>query len=264
MKTQNRNAGLGWLNKVPEVTLTFWVIKMMSTTVGETAADYLNFDQGFGLTGTSIVVGLLLAVFLGLQLWKRHYVPACYWAVVLFISVFGTLITDNLTDNYGIPLAASTIAFGIALIAAFILWYKREATLSIHEVDTPTRELFYWLAVLLTFALGTAAGDWLAEGAGLGYLAASAVFGAAILTTAIAYYGFDANATACFWIAYVLTRPFGAACGDLLSQPVSNGGLGFGTANINIAFLSTIVGLVAYLSFSRKNPAVQSIKEVSP
>lgn len=153
-----------WVNKVPEVTLVFWLIKMMSTTVGETAADFLNADLGFGLVNTSFVIGGLLAVSLYFQMRATRYIPALYWLTVVFISVFGTLITDNLTDALHVPLAYSSLFFSVALLATFALWYVREKTLSIHHIDSAGREAFYWLAILFTFALGTAVGDWLAEG----------------------------------------------------------------------------------------------------
>lgn len=241
------------INKVPEVTLVFWLIKMMSTTVGETAADYLNFDLHFGLVGTSVVMGLLLAITLFFQIRAKRYTPALYWIAVVFISVFGTLITDNLSDNLDVPLAASTLSFSMALIATFAIWYMREKTLSIHAVDSVKRELFYWTAILFTFALGTAAGDWVAEGLNLGYAHSALLFGGLIGATALAYYVFKANAVTSFWLAYVLTRPFGASCGDLLSQPVENGGLGWGTTGTSALFLSLIILLVTYLSLTRKN-----------
>src|SRR4051812_21560007 len=146
------------LNKVPEVTLFFWVIKIMCTTIGETAADYLNDDLGFGLSKTTYVTGALLAVLLLVQFRTRRYVPPAYWAVVVVISVFGTLITDNMTDRYEVPLTPSTIVFSITLAIVFAVWYAVERPLSIHTIVTTRREAFYWLAILFTFALGTAAG----------------------------------------------------------------------------------------------------------
>ncbi|MDN4572727.1 hypothetical protein OYT13_11205 [Pandoraea sp. XJJ-1] len=246
-----------WLNKVPEVTLTFWLIKMMSTTVGETAADFLNVNLGFGLTGTSAVMGVLLAVFLGLQVSARRYIPWRYWSTVVFVSVFGTLVTDNLSDNLGVPLAASTLAFSAALLLTFGIWYAKERTLSIHSIDTIKRELFYWTAILLTFALGTAAGDWVAEGLNLGYANSALVFGALIGLAAIARFVFHRSAVTTFWVAYVLTRPFGASCGDLLSQPSSNGGLGLGVVDTSAGFVAAIVVLVLYLSISERAVARQ-------
>lgn len=245
---QNRH----WLNKVPEVTAIFWLIKMMSTTVGETAADYLNFNLSFGLGGTSFVVAILLMVVLFFQVSATRYKPALYWGVVVLVSVFGTLITDNLTDSLGIPLVVSTGVFTVALAATFKYWHVREQTLSIKAVDTPRREGFYWLAILLTFALGTAAGDWVAEGWGMGYGMAALFFGSLIATTALARYLFKADAVLCFWIAYILTRPLGASLGDLLAQPARNGGLGLGTTSTSLLFVALIGGLVIYLSMSNE------------
>lgn len=240
---------ISWLNKVPEVTLFFWLIKMMSTTVGETAADFLNMDLGWGLTNTTLLTGVLFVITLALQLRATRYVPALYWATVLLISVFGTLVTDNLTDRFGVPLAFSTGVFGALLILTFVLWFNEEKTLSIHSITTHKRELFYWVAILFTFSLGTAAGDWVAEGLNLGYFNAATLFGALILLTALAFYLFRANSVLCFWIAYILTRPFGASCGDLLSQSPVNGGVGLGTTGTSILFLLIIISLVGYLTF---------------
>ncbi|WP_049005679.1 membrane protein [Enterobacter cloacae] len=240
---------ISWLNKVPEVTLFFWLIKMMSTTVGETAADFLNMDFGWGLTNTTLLTGVLFVITLALQLRATRYVPALYWATVLLISVFGTLVTDNLTDRFGVPLAFSTGVFGALLILTFVLWFNEEKTLSIHSITTRKRELFYWVAILFTFSLGTAAGDWVAEGLNLGYFNAATLFGALILLTALAFYLFRANSVLCFWIAYILTRPFGASCGDLLSQSPVNGGVGLGTTGTSILFLLIIISLVGYLTF---------------
>jgi uncharacterized membrane-anchored protein len=252
MSLSDENKAANWLNKVPEVTLFFWLIKMMSTTVGETAADYLNMNLNFGLTNTSLITGGLLLVALFFQMRARRYIPSLYWISVVLISVFGTLITDNLTDHFGVSLAFSTGLFSLMLAATFIIWYQAEGTLSIHAIDTPKRELFYWLAILFTFALGTAAGDWVAEGWQLGYVNSALAFGALIVVTAAAHYLFKANAVLCFWIAYVLTRPFGASCGDLLSQPVGDGGLGLGAAGTSGLFLVAIVSLVTYLTLMQK------------
>jgi uncharacterized membrane-anchored protein len=156
------------LNKVPEVTLFFWVIKIKCTTVGETAADYLNTNLGFGLTNTTIVSGALLAALLVVQFRLRRYVPVVYWSVVVVISVFGTLITDNMTDRFNIPLTTSTPIFAVILAIVFAVWYRAEHTLSIHTIVTTRREAFYWLAILFTFAMGTAAGDLVAEKLSLG------------------------------------------------------------------------------------------------
>ncbi len=257
MKPIAREGAVQMLNKVPEVALYFWIIKIMCTTVGETAADFLNADLHFGLMGTSLVMSVLLVIFLVMQIRCKKYVPWMYWVVVVLVSIVGTLITDNLVDNFGIALETTTIAFGIALLATFVLWYASENTLSIHTIFTKKRELFYWAAILFTFALGTAAGDLSAEGLSLGYAKSAVMFGGMIGMITIAYYGFKANAIVVFWVAYILTRPLGASLGDYLSQPIANGGLGLGASVTNIIFFSAIVGLVIYLSVTR-----QDVKEV--
>src|SRR6476661_7066759 len=193
------------LNKVPEVTLFFWVIKIMCTTIGETAADYLNENLGFGLSKTTYVTGALLAVLLLVQFRLRRYVPPAYWAVVVVISVFGTLITDNMSDGYNVPLTTSTPIFAVILAVVFAVWFAVERTLSIHTIFTTRRESFNWLAILFTFALGTAAGDLLAEKADLGYGVSIAIFGGVIALITLAYYGLKLNAVLAFWLAYIMT-----------------------------------------------------------
>jgi uncharacterized membrane-anchored protein len=242
------------LNKVSEVTLYFWVIKIMCTTVGETAADYLNENLGFGLTKTTYVTGALLAVLLVVQFRLRRYVPAAYWSVVVVISVFGTLITDNMTDHYNVPLTTSTIVFSIVLGVVFAVWYACERTLSIHTIFTTRRETFYWLAILFTFALGTAAGDLMAEKLDLGYAVSILIFGGLIAAVAIAHYAFRMNAVLSFWLAYILTRPLGASIGDEMSQRSHKyGGLGLGTTGTSYIFLGCILALVVYLSITRRD-----------
>jgi uncharacterized membrane-anchored protein len=246
------------LNKVPEVTMYFWVIKILATTVGETAADFLNTNLHFGLTGTSLVMGSLLLVVLVFQFRSRKYEPGIYWLAVVLISVVGTLITDNLTDNFGVPLPTSTIAFAIALAVTFAVWFANERTLSIHTIVTTRREGFYWLAILFTFALGTAAGDLAAEHLNLGYFLSAVMFAAVIAAVAVAHLRFKVNAVLAFWIAYILTRPLGASLGDFLSQAPADGGLGLGTTGTSALFLAAILSLVAYLSITRRD-AVETV-----
>jgi len=253
METVTRLGVKQMLNKVPEITLYFWVIKIMCTTVGETAADFLNMDLQFGLAATSVVTSVLLAVFLIMQLRSKKYVPWLYWLVVVLISTVGTLITDNLVDNLGVALETTTIAFSLALAATFAVWYISEKTLSIHSILTKKRELFYWAAILFTFALGTAAGDLAAEGLGLGYATSAVMFGAMIAAVTLSFYGFKANGIATFWVAYVLTRPLGASLGDYLMQPTANGGIGLGAALTNAVFLLGITGLVIYMTVTRES-----------
>jgi uncharacterized membrane-anchored protein len=246
--------GRRMLNKVPEVTIFFWIIKIMCTTIGETAADYLNENLGFGLTNTTYVTGALLAVLLLVQFSFTRYVPVVYWAVVVVISVFGTLITDNLTDGHNVALTTTTPIFAVILAIVFGVWYSVERTLSIHSIVTTRREAFYWLTILFTFALGTAAGDLLAEKADLGYAVSIAIFAGAIAVVTVAHYAFWMNAILSFWLAYILTRPLGASIGDEMSQKDHKyGGLGLGTTGTSYIFLACIIALVAYLTITRKD-----------
>jgi uncharacterized membrane-anchored protein len=239
------------LNKVPEVTIWFWVIKVLATTVGETAADLLNDRLHLGLTGTTVVMTALLAVVLVRQFRGDRYVPSVYWLAVVLISVVGTLVTDNLVDNLGVPLSVTTAVFSVALAVTFAAWYRSERTLSIHSIVTTRREAFYWTAVLFTFALGTAAGDLLAEGLNIGYWPSALLFGGAIALVALAHYKLGLNAVLAFWAAYVLTRPLGASIGDFLSQSRGDGGLGLGTVATSLVFLAAIAAVVGYLTKSR-------------
>jgi uncharacterized membrane-anchored protein len=249
------------LNKVPEVTLYFWIIKVLCTTVGETAADYLNSHMGLGLTGTSLVMSVLLVVALVFQFRKRKYVPGIYWTAVVLISVVGTLITDNLVDNFGVALATTTTIFSIALAITFAAWFASERTLSIHTIYTTRREAFYWGAVLFTFALGTAAGDLTAEKLNVGYWKSALIFGGAIALVAGAHYFLKLNAILAFWIAYILTRPLGASIGDYMSQPKADGGLGLGTTGTSAIFLGTILALVVYLQLTRTDATENRLAE---
>lgn len=240
------------LSKVPEITLWFWLIKVMCTTVGETAADFLNVNLDFGLTGTSIVTGILLVIALFFQFRTKKYVPIVYWLSVMLISVFGTLVTDNLTDKIGVPLETSTIIFTILLAATFLVWYLYEKTLSIHSIFTARREAFYWLAILFTFALGTASGDLMAEGLGLGYATTGFIIAGLIALFAIGG-RLKLNPILSFWLIYILTRPLGASIGDYLSQPAKYGGLGLGATITSLIFVGGIIAIVTYLSITQKD-----------
>src|SRR5690242_19996225 len=188
------------LNKVPEITVYFWVIKVLCTTVGETFADNLNENLGLGLSGTSYIMGALLIIVLAFQFRSRRYVPGIYWLAVVLISVVGTLVSDNLVENYGVTLQTTTIAFALILIGVFAAWYWSERTLSVHTIVTTKREAFYWLAILFTFALGTSAGDYLSEQLELGYLAALGIFAGAIVVVAVLHFGLRMNAILSFWL----------------------------------------------------------------
>jgi uncharacterized membrane-anchored protein len=220
-------------------------------TVGETAADYLAVNLGFGLTVTSLFMTAILVVALILQFAQKQYIPWAYWLAVVLISIVGTLITDNLVDNFGVQLQTTTIWFSVALVVTFVVWYAYERTLSIHTIFTTRREIFYWLAILFTFSLGTAAGDLVAETFDMGYLTTGLMFAAAIAVIALAYYALRLDGILAFWLAYILTRPLGASFGDLLSQPVEYGGLGFGTIVTSLLFLGTIAAIILYMTITK-------------
>ena len=240
------------INKVPEVTLAFWVIKIMSTTVGETGADYLAVNAGLGTAVTGLLMGTLLFIALVVQLRTRRYTPWIYWTTVVLVSIVGTQITDALTDKLEVSLYASTVSFAIALAVTFAAWHAVERTLSIHTIFTTRREGFYWTAILFTFALGTAAGDLATEALGLGFGLGVFVFGGLIAVVACAY-AVGADAVLTFWLAYILTRPLGASLGDLCSQAKAYGGLGLGTIYTSLGFLTVIIALVTLATFAPRN-----------
>ncbi len=240
------------LNRVPSVTASFWIIKVLATTVGETAADFLSTNLNLGLSITSYVMSGVLLIALLNQFRLKRYVPVSYWIVVVLMSITGTLITDRLVDELGVGFMTTTIVFSVILLAVFGLWYFNEKTLAMHSINTAKRERFYWAAILFTFALGTATGDLLAEASGLGYAQSTLVFAISIAIVAIGYYYFRMNGVLAFWIAYILTRPLGASTGDLLSQPATKGGFGLGTVETSMLFLSIIASLIIYLSLKQK------------
>ena len=246
--TDVRTDELDVFNKVPAVTLVFWILKIFATTVGETAADVLSTTFNLGLVVTSYIMAALLIVALIVQFRTSRYVPAVYWTVVVFISVVGTLISDNLVDNLGVSLITTTIIFTVALIAVFVSWYLSEHTLSVHTIYTKRREAFYWGAILFTFSLGTSGGDLLSEKLALGYAVALGVFAAGIAVVYLLYRMRAINGVLAFWLAYILTRPLGASAGDLITQAPADGGFGIGRLLSTGVILLVIVGLVWYLS----------------
>jgi uncharacterized membrane-anchored protein len=233
-----------WLTKVPAITATFWVIKILSTTIGETFADYLSVNVGLGPAVTDAVMFAVLAAALIVQLRTRKYVPWIYWLCVVLVSIVGTQITDFFTDTLGVSLYISTAVFAVALAVVFLVWYRQEGTLAITSIDTPRREGFYWATILTTFALGTAAGDLATEALSLGFRNGVLIFGGLIAITWLANRA-GAGQVATFWIAYVLTRPLGASLGDLLTQDKQFGGLALGASLTSLLFFAVIVILVA-------------------
>jgi uncharacterized membrane-anchored protein len=253
------------LSKVPEITLYFWIIKVLCTTVGETFADYINTKLGDNLNTTTVVMGSILIVSLIAQFKTPEYVPAVYWVTVVLLSVVGTLITDNMVEHFNVSLTTSTIVFTILMLGSFGIWQASEKTLSIHSIHTARREAFYWTAILFTFALGTAAGDLIAEKYNLGYGKSVALFGGLIALVAVAHRKFKLNAILAFWAAYILTRPLGASIGDLLSQPRriagdadpgTGKGFGLGTTTTSIIFLAAILAVIMVMTIQQRRDPV--------
>jgi uncharacterized membrane-anchored protein len=246
------------INKVPAITLGFWIIKILSTTVGETGADFLAVDAGLGQGITTVAMSALLCFALTLQMRSKRCEPWIYWLTVVLVSVVGTQITDLLTDGLGVSLYLSTGIFSLALVAVFAVWFSMERTLSIRSVTSGRREAFYWAVILCTFALGTAAGDLATEAIGLGFRWGIVSFGCLIAVTAIAAI-LGANEVLCFWIAYILTRPLGASLGDFLTQDSAYDGLGLGAMQTSAIFLVVIVVLVVLAQRSaRRLPKLDS------
>jgi uncharacterized membrane-anchored protein len=241
--TMPRREAVDFLNKVPVVTATFWLIKILSTTIGETFADFLAVDVGLGPTITDVAMITVLAITLVAQLRTRKHVPWLYWLTVVLVSIVGTQITDFFTDTLGVSLYVSTAVFAVALAIMFAVWWQQERTLAITAIDTPKRERFYWAAILTTFALGTAGGDLATEALSLGFRFGVLIFGGLILAVWAARRA-GANSVLTFWIAYILTRPLGASLGDFLTQGPAYGGIGLGAGVTSLLFLGVIIAIV--------------------
>ena len=258
LQTASPTRARALLNKVPEVTIWFWIIKILCTTVGESFADWISVDLGVGLINTTLIFTVVLAAVLGWQIRLPKYNPFSYWLTVVVLSVAGTLYTDILTDRYGVSLAITTPIIAVLLAGAFGIWYRKEGTLSIHSITTVPREAFYWLAILLTFALGTAAGDWTLELTGWtpGVAVLLPLF---LIAATVVGWKLGANEVLAFWIAYVLTRPLGANLGDFIAKEKQLGGLNVGTLGTSLVFLSAILATVIYLSV-RKPDVIENVK----
>ena len=234
------------LNKVPEITIWFWIIKILCTTVGESFADWIAVDLNVGLMNTTLIFTVVLAAVLTWQIRLPTYNAFPYWLTVVVLSVTGTLSTDILTDKYGVNLTITTPVVAAILAVVFGLWYRKEHTLSIHSIVTVPREMFYWLAIFVTFALGTATGDWTLELTG--WTPGIAVLLPTFLIAAVVVgWKLGANAVLSFWMAYVLTRPLGANLGDWLAVDKQLGGIGVGTLGTSVVILSAILATVIFL-----------------
>lgn len=236
------------INRVASLGFLFWVVKIFSTTVGETAADYVSDNLGLGLTKTTVLMGIIT---IGVALWNfqlKKYFPPAYWLLIVMMSIEGTLITDLLVDKLNVSLLILDFVFTIAMILLFYFWYKKEHTLSIHSINNDGREIFYWLIVLTTFALGTGVGDTVSEHLNFGYLHSLILFGSIFILSGILYYFKIINGGLAFWIAFIVTRPIGASLGDLFIQQPKDGGFGIPIAIINIIFFIVIIASVTYLT----------------
>ena len=239
------------INRVAGITIFFWIVKILSTTVGETAADFVAVDMNIGLMATTLLMG---AVTVGVVFWnfkmKKYFAPA-YWFLIVMMSIEGTLITDVLVDNFGISLITLDIVFTIMMISGFYLWHTEEGTLSIHKITNNRREVFYWLIVLTTFALGTGVGDTVSELLDFGYLNSLILFGSIFIIAGGLFYAKILDGVTAFWIAFIVTRPIGASLGDLFIQLPQDGGMGISAGIINITFFTAIIAIVSYLTISK-------------
>jgi uncharacterized membrane-anchored protein len=238
--------------KVPQIGLLFWVIKILTTAMGEVTSDYLV--RTFNPVIVVPLAALALAAALLVQLRARRYVPGIYWLAVVMVAIFGTMAADVLHIELGIPYLVSTGFFAVSLAVIFGAWQASEGTLSIHSIDTRRRELFYWATVLATFALGTATGDMTASTLGLGYLDSGLLFAVLFVIPALAYRFAGLNAIVAFWLAYILTRPFGASFADWVGRSRSLSGLGLGTGSVSLVLTIVIVILVGFLSLRDRVP----------
>ena len=240
------------INRVADISVLFWVIKIVSTTVGETAADYISVNLKFGLTNTAILLGALTILVVLWNFKQKKYFPPSYWCLIVMMSIEGTLITDLLVDKLGVSLLALDVVFTIAMGLLFWLWYRKEKTLSIHEINNDNREKFYWIIVLTTFALGTGVGDTVSEYLSIGYFYSLIIFGSIFILAGILNFFKIIDGILAFWIAFIVTRPIGASLGDLFIQTPKDGGFGISAAIINIIFFIVIIASVSYITITRK------------
>ncbi|HET9102275.1 MAG TPA: hypothetical protein VFN55_02895 [Solirubrobacteraceae bacterium] len=244
--TRRRLAPLA--TKVPEITLLFWVLKLLTTGMGEAMSDFLG-QQSVPLAALIGIAGI--AVAFRLQFAQRECRAPYYWFAVMMVAVFGTMAADGIRDGAGVTYTVTTPLFALITAAIFALWYRSEGTLSIHSITTRRRETFYWAAVLATFALGTAAGDLTAFSMHLGFSESILLFALLIAIPAAGWWRGTLNPTLAFWMAYVLTRPLGASIADWFAKPKAISGLGLGDGPVSVLALVVFVGLVAYVTVSR-------------
>jgi uncharacterized membrane-anchored protein len=249
LSSPNDESWVRTFSKVPIVTVYFWIVKILTTAMGEAASDFVSHINRID----AFVIGAsVFAVALAIQFWVRRYIAWSYWFLVAMVSIFGTMAADGI-HKMGVPVYLSTFIFGSLLASVFAVWYRVEGSLSVHQVLTSRKEGFYWLTVFVSFAFGTAAGDWTADTLDLGNLLSGVLFAVLFLLPAIGYWKFGLNEIFAFWFAYVMTRPLGASFADWFDKPASRGGLGMGTAEVSVILTVAIVLFVAYLAMTRKD-----------
>lgn len=240
------------LNKLPEITLAFWVMKICATTLGETAGDLLSMTLNVGYAISSLILISVFLVTLGLQLFSKAHNPTLYWTVILSTSTAGTTISDFMDRTLGLGYASGSLILIGLLIMIFAIWRLSEKSLSVNNVQTTRGELFYWTAILISNTLGTALGDYLADDSGLGFAGGALLIGSAIAVVVAARFYTRISGILLFWMAFVLTRPFGATLGDFLTKPHEKGGLDFGTIGSSLVLAAILLVLVAFAAKARR------------
>ncbi|MCX7069185.1 MAG: hypothetical protein NTW85_16050 [Methylococcales bacterium] len=246
------------MNKVAQVTIYFWIMKICATTLGETAGDLLSMTMNVGYAISSIILLSLFVATLTIQLVSSKFHPVLYWLVILTTSTAGTTMSDYMDRTLGLGYANGSLILVTGLLIVLAIWHISEKTISVSTIQTVKVELFYWTAILFSNTLGTALGDFLADDSGLGFLGGAVLVAALIAVVTLLYYTTRLNRVALFWLAFVLTRPFGATFGDLLTKPLEKGGLGFGTIGSSIILAILLAGFVVYASIQERRASVRA------
>ena len=248
------------LSKLPEITIFFWIMKICATTLGETAGDLLSMTLNVGYALSSLILVGFFLVTLGTQLVSKKYNPFLYWAVILSTSTAGTTMSDYMDRTLGLGYSKGTALLISILIITLAIWRLSEGTLSVDQIKTPKAELFYWIAILFSNTLGTALGDFLADSSGLGFAGGAALIGGLLLLIVWAYFYTTISRIVLFWLAFVLTRPFGATVGDVLTKSHAKGGLDFGTVGSSLILMALLIGFILYTTFNDKQPPTLTVE----
>ncbi len=251
------------MNKLPQITLAFWVMKICATTLGETAGDLLSMTLNVGYAISSMVLLSVFLITLLTQLWSKTYNPVLYWIVILSTSTAGTTMSDFMDRTLGLGYASGSMILIVLLLMVFALWHLSGNSLNVNKVQTPRGELFYWVAILLSNTLGTALGDFLADDSGLGFAGGAMLIGASILLVVALKYCTTLSSVVLFWVAFVLTRPFGATLGDFLTKPYEKGGLDFGTVGSSAVLAAVLLVMIAGAWYVQRRDSRQPVAELS-